>query len=117
MTRPVALSASSVTGNPVVNRQGLSLGKIEDVMLDTDDNRIAYAVLSFGGFLGMGEKLFAIPWSQLELDAGEHRFVLDVPRDKLEKAPGFDKNEWPSTADRSFSQEVYDYYDTPQYWD
>src|SRR5512134_2067950 len=102
MQHPHVLSASTVTNDAVVNRRGEDLGKIEDVMLDVDDGRVAYAVVSFGGFLGIGEKLFAVPWNALQLDADNHRFILDVPREKLENAPGFDKSNWPDFADRSF---------------
>jgi hypothetical protein len=85
-------------------------------MLDMDDGRIAYAVVSFGGFLGIGDKLFAVPWNSMQIDADNHRFVLDVPKEKLENAPGFDKNSWPDFADRSLGREIYEYYGTPTYW-
>jgi sporulation protein YlmC with PRC-barrel domain len=115
-TTPNVLSARTVTGDSVVNRRGEKLGKIEEIMLDMNDDRIAYAVLSFGGFLGVGDKLFAVPWGALELDTANKRFVLDVAKEKLENAPGFDKNNWPDMADRSFGAKVYDYYGTPHYW-
>jgi sporulation protein YlmC with PRC-barrel domain len=83
------LSTSTLTGDEVVNRAGESLGKIEDLMLDLDRGRVAYAVLSFGGFLNMGNKLFAVPWDALEIDMPNKRFRLDVTKDKLETAPGF----------------------------
>lgn len=110
------LSASSVTGDKVVNPGGDELGKIEDVMVDVQSNRIAYVVLSFGGFLGIGDKLFAVPWEALELDAAEKRFVLNESKERLENAPGFDKDEWPDFADRTFGGEIYDYYGKPRYW-
>jgi len=115
-TEPRLLSARTVIGDSVVNRSGEKLGQIEEVMLDISDDRIAYAVLSFGGFLGIGDKLFAVPWGALDLDAPNERFVLDVSKEKLENAPGFDKNDWPDMADRSFGTRVYDYYETPHYW-
>ena len=115
-THPAVLSASTVIGDDVVNSAGENLGKIEEVMLDVEDDRIAYAVLSFGGFLGIGNKLFAVPWEALELDAPNKRFVLDVPREKLEQAPGFDKSNWPDFADRTFGAEIYKYYETVPYW-
>jgi len=114
--QPTVLSASTIIGDKVVNTQGENLGKIEEIMLDAQDDRIAYAVLSFGGFLGVGEKLFAVPWNALELDAENKRFVLDQSKEKLENAPGFDKNNWPNFADRSFGSEIYDYYGTSRYW-
>ena len=114
--RPLVLSARTVIGDPVVDSEGEDLGTIEEVMLDIGDDRIAYAVVSFGGFPGSGDKLFAIPWDALEVDPENECFVLDVPREKLEQAPGFDKNNWPDFADRSFGGRIYEYYGTPQYW-
>lgn len=116
MTKPHVLSATSVIGDEVVNAQGDKLGKIEEVMLDLDDDRIAYAVLSFGGFLGIGDKLFAVPWGALKIDAKNRRFMLNESKERLENAPGFDKDHWPDMADRSFGAQVYDYYATPRYW-
>src|SRR5512135_141884 len=88
------MSASTLTGDSVVNAKGEDLGSIEDIMIHIDSGRIAYAVLSFGGFLGMGDKLFAIPWEALTLDEDNHQFILDIDKDKLENAPGFDKDNW-----------------------
>jgi len=110
------LSASTLTGDKVVNCQNEDLGKIEDLMIDLENGRIAYAVLSFGGFLGMGDKLFAIPWSTLTVDTVEKRFVLDVDKKKLDRAPGFDKAVWPNMADRTWGADVYKYYDAKPYW-
>ena len=115
-TEPAVLSATTVIGDKVVNPQGENLGKIEEVMLDIHDDRIAYAVLSFGGFLGLGDKLFAVPWQALKLDATNHRFILDESKERLMNAPGFDKDHWPNMADRSFGTKVYDYYSVSKYW-
>ncbi|MEZ5291068.1 MAG: PRC-barrel domain-containing protein [Vicinamibacterales bacterium] len=110
------LSASTLAGDNVVNAAGENLGSIEDLMIDLDRGRVAYAVLSFGGFLGMGDKLFAVPWDALEVDTTNKCFRLDVPKEKLESAPGFDKAQWPTNADTSFVSSIYSYYGTPQYW-
>ena len=83
---------------------------------DTVVNRVAYAVLSFGGFLGMGDKLFAIPWSALAIDTGEKQFILEVDKKSLESAPGFDKAHWPDMADRVWGAEVNKYYGAKPYW-
>jgi sporulation protein YlmC with PRC-barrel domain len=104
------LSASSIVGDKVRNLAGETLGKIEDVMLDHETGRVAYAVLSFGGFMGVGDKLFAVPWHAMTVDLEAHEFVLDVDEERLEKAPGFDKYDVPSAADSSFLGEVYAYY-------
>jgi sporulation protein YlmC with PRC-barrel domain len=104
------LSTSSIAGTKVVNPTGEDLGSIEDLMLHTDTGEVAYAVLSFGGFLGMGDKLFAIPWEALTIDTANHAFVLDVDREKLENAPGFDKNDWPTSADSTWLHDLHRHY-------
>ncbi|MGH9447019.1 MAG: PRC-barrel domain-containing protein [Terriglobia bacterium] len=115
LTRHV-LSASTLTGNRVINRQGEDLGKIEDLMIDLDRGRIAYAVLSFGGILGLGDKLFAIPWEALSLDPVEERFTLGISKDLLDKAPGFNKDNWPDMADPAWGAHLYGYYGYKPYW-
>lgn len=114
---PDVMDAATLIGDEVVGSTGDELGKIEAIMLDVSSGQIAYAVLSFGGFLGVGSKLFAIPWSALTLDAGQKRFVLDVSRERLESAPGFDPDHWPSMADREWATDVHAYYDIEPYWD
>jgi sporulation protein YlmC with PRC-barrel domain len=101
------MSAGTLSGDDIYNMQGEKLGKVEDIMLDVMSGGIAYVVLSFGGFMGMGDKLFAVPWGALQLDEGHHRFMLDVPRERLENAPGFDKDNWPDMGAESFGEEIY----------
>ena len=67
-------------------------------------------MLSFGGMMGMGDKLFAVPWQALELDTVNKRFIMDVSKEMLEKAPGFDKDNWPDMADTTFAGSIHDYY-------
>lgn len=110
MTISTVLSASSLDSNTVKNAQGEDLGNIKDIMIDTADNSIAYYVLSFGGILGMGDKLFAIPSEALTLDTNEECFRLNVPKEKLENAEGFDKDNWPNFADQSFRNSIDNYY-------
>jgi len=114
---PTVLAADTLTGDKVVNRQKEDLGKIEHLMIDLETGRIAYAVLSFGGFLGMGDKLFAIPWSALALDTVEKRFILNVEKELLKHAPGFDKDHWPNMADHGWGAQVFTYYGAKPYWD
>jgi sporulation protein YlmC with PRC-barrel domain len=114
---PQVLSASTITGDEVRNPEGDDLGKIEEVMLDMGSGRISYAVLSFGGVMGLGDKLFAIPWSALELDPDNRCFVLDVEKEKLENAPGFDKDNWPSFADNTWATQIHSYYGSRPYWE
>lgn len=105
-----AFAASKLIGDPVVNPRGENLGKIEDLVIDPKTSRIDYAVLSFGGFLGMGDKLFAVPLEAMKLSPEERRFILDVDKERLKNAPGFDKDHWPDTSDRAFGTKVYTYY-------
>lgn len=111
------LSASTIIGDKVINAKGENLGDIKELMIDLDSGRVAYAVLSFGGMLGMGDKLFAIPFKALNLRPDRDNFMLDVDKDRLKNAPGFDKNNWPSTADRKWGTEIHSYYDQKPYWE
>src|ERR1700730_9304650 len=103
---PTVLAADTLTGDKVVNLQKEDLGKIEHLMIDLTSGRIAYAVLSFGGFLGMGDKLFAIPWRALSVDTVEKSFILNVDKELLKRAPGFDKEHWPDMADHGWGKKV-----------
>jgi sporulation protein YlmC with PRC-barrel domain len=114
--QPQVLSASSIIGDDVQNAQGEKLGNIKELMLDLDTGHVAYAVLSFGGFLGMGDKLFAVPFQALKLNPERENFTLDVPKERLEQAPGFDKDNWPSAGDRVWGQEIHTYYGYEPYW-
>ena len=116
MRPPKVLSASSICSDRVWNNSGEALGAIEELMIDVDTGQIAYAVLSFGGFLGFGDKLFAIPWNALKLDAANQVFKLNVDRKVLESAPGFDKDNWPDFADRKWGGTIYEYYQIKPYW-
>jgi sporulation protein YlmC with PRC-barrel domain len=111
------LSASTIIGDPVHNAVDENLGKIEDLMIDLSSGRIAYAVLSFGGFLGMGNKLFAVPFRAMKVDTEKHAFVLDVPKDRLKDAPGFDKDNWPDVSDMSYRSQIYSFYNVPKDWE
>ena len=104
------LSATTLIGDPVVNRKGENVGKIEDLMIEPERSRVSYAVLSFGGFLGMGNKLFAVPLQAMKLSREDKRFVLDVDKERLKNAPGFDKDQWPDFADPAYGQKLYSYY-------
>ena len=108
-----ALSTSSLTNTPVRNRQNEDIGTIEDFMINLDNGQIDYAVLSFGGFLGINDKLFAVPFSSLTIDTENEQFILDANKEMLEKAPGFDKNNWPDasrTRHSEYVNEVNQYY-------
>jgi sporulation protein YlmC with PRC-barrel domain len=111
------MSATTLTGDRVRNSAGDDLGKIEEIMIDIPTGRIAYAVLSFGGFLGMGSKFFAVPWGALTLDQHEREFILNVDKQGLENAPGFDKDNWPDMADNQWGSKVYAHYGYKPYWE
>lgn len=111
------VKASSIIGTSVVNANGDNLGDIKEVVIDPTTGRVAYSVVSFGGFMSMGEKLFAIPFSAFKYDSAENEYVLDVSKDRLEAAPGFDSGNWPSMADEQWNRDVYKYYDRSPYWE
>ena len=111
------VQASRIIGEAVVNRENEDLGKIHELVFDAKEGRLAYAVLSFGGFMGRGNKLFAMPWKAFEFSNTENKLVLNVDKTKLESAPGFDKDsKWPDFADRSWGDGIYKYYGFEPYW-
>ena len=114
---PRLMGANTLEGNDVYNTADEDLGDIKEIMLDVPSGRIAYAVLSYGGFLGMGDKLFAVPWNALKLDTENKRFVLDVDKESLKDAPGFDKDDWPDIADATWVKKVHNYYGVTPYSD
>lgn len=96
--RPIKfLTATSIIGDKVINPQDENLGSIKDIMIDLRNGSIEYIVIELGGFFGIGEKLFAIPFSLLKVDSKNQRFILDQPKEILEKAPGFNVEHWPET--------------------
>ena len=106
------MGANTLVGNDVYNPKDEDLGAIKEIMLDMRSGQVGYAVLSFGGFLGMGEKLFAVPWNALLLDTKNKRFVLNVEKDRLKDAPGFNKDKWPDMADQSWARDLHTFYGT-----
>lgn len=96
---PEIMGASSLIGNDVYNNEEEDLGDIKEIMLDMATGKIAYAVLSYGGILGVGEKLFAVPWGALTLDTVNERFILNVEKAQLDVSPGFDSDNWPDRPD------------------
>lgn len=111
------MAASTLNGDSVRNAAGEDLGNVDEIMIDIPSGRIAYAVLSFGGVLGLGNKLFALPWSALQVDEDEKCFILNVDKATLESAPGFDKSNWPDLADTAFRSQVFRHYGAEPYWE
>ncbi len=106
------LSAGSLIGDEVTNSKDEKLGKIEEIMLDIQRGKVGYAVLASGGFLGIGDRLHAVPWDALQIDTRNKRFILDVATDRLKDSPGFDKDDWPDMADPTWENEVHSFYGT-----
>lgn len=105
------MSATSLVGDRVRNLEGEDLGKLEEIMIDIDSGRIAYAVLSFGGLLGLANKLFAVPWQALQLAQEKKTFYLDIDQELLEDAPGFDRDHWPDPENEpEFMLMVHEFY-------
>ena len=109
------LSASTLIGDPVNNTDGEKLGDLKELMLDINTGRIAYGVLDFGGLMGMGNKLFAIPFDRFQVDEQNHKLILNVPKETLKNAEGFDKYNWPDMADPKWEKRIHDYYDATTY--
>lgn len=107
---PALLGADTLIGDDVYNHGEENLGAIKEIMLDMRSGQVAYAVLSFGGIFGMGEKLFAVPWERLTLDTINQRFMLDIEKDRLKHAPGFDQDNWPDMASDDWSNQISNFY-------
>ena len=104
------IASDRVEGTAVYNREGEHLGKIDNFMVEKRSGQVRYAVLSFGGFLGMGDKYFAVPFNQFSVDRENKRMVLNVDKERLKDAPGFDKDDWPDFADPRFRDSVSNFY-------
>jgi sporulation protein YlmC with PRC-barrel domain len=107
----------SILGAKVVNSESEDLGTIEDLVIDTGDNRVAYAILSFGGFWSMGDKHFAIPWEALSFDISEKIAVLKIDKERLKNAPGFDRDNWPDMTDTTWGSQIHSHYGYTPYWE
>lgn len=106
------VNANDVIGVNVENMQGDNLGKIEALMLDKLNGKVNYVVLSYGGFLGMGNKLFAMPWSIFSYNKDKDCFQIPLNEEQLKNSPGFDKDSWPNMSDKMWSDSITRYYDT-----
>lgn len=113
----IVAAKKTLIGCKVYNKQNEDLGQIEDVVIDAGAGRIAYAVLSFGGFLGMGDKYFAIPWNAVHFNLSENHAILNVEKKLLEDAPGFDKDDWPNMANAKWGTTIYKHYGYTPYWE
>lgn len=108
---------SEMIGTSVTNPRGDDLGNIKEVVVDPRTGRVAYAVVAFGGFLGLGEKLFAIPYSAFQHNVTRNEYVLDCTPERLKTAPGFDADNWPRLSDEKWNREVYEHFGRSPYWE
>jgi sporulation protein YlmC with PRC-barrel domain len=111
------IGATQVQGTAVYNTAGEKFGSIEDVMIDKISGRIAYAVLSFGGFLGVGGRYYPLPWEKLTYDKAQGGYVVDVDRATLEGAPSYADEQAASWDDQAWGKQVYEHYGARPYWD
>ena len=104
------LTAKTVIGDEIKNMEGETLGQLEDLMLDINGGKIEYGVMKHGGVLGLGEKLFAVPWDAFKVDRPGRFLVLNIDKEVLRIAEGFDKDSWPNAADPEWREKIEDYY-------
>ena len=104
--------ASTIIGSDVYSQYNEALGTIKEIMLNINTGKVCYAVMCYGGFLGMSEKLFAVPWHALTQDTEHKRYILNIDSARLYSAPGFDKNHWPNMSDETWANDIYSYYGT-----
>ena len=104
------ISSEKVTGSKVENSKGDNLGHIEEIMINKITGHVGYAVLNYGSFLGMGGKLFAMPWDTLKYDTRRDAYVVAISEERLKNAPSFDASAWPDMGDRAFGKTIHDYY-------
>ena len=111
-----AIRANKVIGTTVRNAAGESIGKVEDVILDKQSNNVMFAVVGFGGFLGMGEKYHPIPWSTLSYDEGQSAYVVNYTKEQLKAAPADTLDELTRNDGSAYRDRTYDYYKAERYW-
>lgn len=110
------ISADKVAGTTVYNREDEKLGSVDAVMIDKQSGNVAYAVMSFGGFLGIGDEYHPLPWQTLDYDTEKDGYVVDLDKETLEGAPRIKADEKVNWTDRTWGQSIYDYYSVPPYW-
>lgn len=112
-----AIRAKRVIGTRVNDATGKKIGEVEDIVLDKKSNDIMFTVVSFGGFLGIGEKYHPLPWSTLDYDKEEGGYVINLTREQLQAAPAYSIDDLTKGDGSQFREQVYDYYKTPRYWE
>jgi hypothetical protein len=117
MTGKPLIESDRVEGTNVYDPAGNKIGDIKRLMIEKVSGRIPYAVMSFGGFLGMGEEEYTIPWNKLEYDTSLGGYKTDITEKQLKGAPTFCRDRDYDWSDRARERELHDYWDTPYYWD
>jgi hypothetical protein len=110
------ISGDKVSGTKVYNTAGESIGEIRDLMIDKTSGKVAYAVMSFGGFLGMGEKYHPLPWALLKYDTSREGYVVNLSKTQLEGGPAYDRDSDPEWGNRVYETKLHTYYATDPYW-
>jgi hypothetical protein len=110
------ISAGTIRGTPVYNTDGEELGSVNDLMVDTETGRIAYALMSFGGFLGIGERYHPLPWAVLKYDRSRRGYVVPLNKAALIDAPTYGRGDAPRWGERAYEERIHDYYKTNRYW-
>ena len=109
--------ASNIIGSKVINPTGDTLGDIKEIVIDPRTGKVAYAVVAFGGFFSMGEKLFAIPFGSFEFNATKNEYLLNVSKERMESAPGFAADKWPLMSDEKWNRDTHKYFERSPYWE
>jgi sporulation protein YlmC with PRC-barrel domain len=112
-----AIRAKKVIGTSVKDASGATIGKVEDIVLDKLSSNIMFAIVGFGGFLGIGEKFHPLPWSTLDYDDTVNGYVVNLTKQQLQAAPAYSMDELTQGDGTQFRERVYDYYKTPRYWE
>ena len=110
------IASDKVQGTNVYNAAGDNLGSIHDIMIDKPSGTVAYAIMSFGGFLGIGNQYHPLPWSVLRYDSGKGGYVVNLDKRQLEGAPAYNVDEEPNWGDRTYETKIHDYYGVGPYW-
>jgi sporulation protein YlmC with PRC-barrel domain len=116
LPKPRVMSVNSLSKNRVTNMNGEDLGRIEDIMVDLETGRIAFVVLSTGGFIGREARLYAIPWEALTLSLHDKKYILNITRETLANAPSFSRSNLPDSSNLAWLGDVYHYYGYEPYW-
>lgn len=112
----LTVDTSHIPGTPVVSPQDVDLGKVDEVVMDAFNSRIAYAVVSYGGFLGIGAKRYAVPWNALLYNNVQHIYVLNLTQDAIAKLPDYEKDIWPDFGDGRWNRNVHSYFELNPFW-